>query len=45
MIERMKGAMIMIDRSILDEMAEDPFDSIMVWNDRVIRPFFFSRAR
>lgn len=44
MIEELEGAMIMIDRSILDEMAEDPFDPIMMWNDRVIRPFF-SRAR
>lgn len=45
MIEELKGAMIMIDRSILDEMAEDPFDPIMMWNDSVFWPFFFSRAR
>ena len=45
MIEELKGAMIMMDRITLDEIAEDPFDPIMMWNDMIIRPFFSGRAR
>ena len=45
MIEELKGAMIMMDRIVLDEIAEDPFDPIMMWNDMIIRPFFSGGAR
>ncbi len=44
MIEELKGAMIMMDRITMDEIAEDPFDPIMMWNDMIIRPFFSGRA-
>ena len=36
--------MIMMDRITMDEIAEDPFDPIMMWNDMIIRPFFSGRA-